>query len=75
MNAITNYIVGLPLGIVLTFVVGMRIMGMCVRKSRERPGWSRDTLPSVTCLLQASGWACWPVSSWQLLLSLSTLPA
>ncbi|XP_014584470.2 multidrug and toxin extrusion protein 2 isoform X11 [Equus caballus] len=28
VNAITNYIVGLPLGIVLTFVVGMRIMGL-----------------------------------------------
>lgn len=29
VNAIMYYVIGLPVGIVLTFVVRMRIMGMC----------------------------------------------
>lgn len=35
MNAIMYYVVGLPLGVVLAFVVRMRIVGMC---SEEKPG-------------------------------------
>lgn len=36
VNAIMYYVVGFPLGIVLTFVVRMRIMGMwCEEESKE----------------------------------------
>lgn len=74
MNAITYYIIGLPLGILLTFLVRMRIMGMWCEEVGRGLGGRSDTVPIITCLLQASGWACWPVSSWQLLPLLPILP-
>uniref|UniRef100_A0A452R6G5 Solute carrier family 47 member 2 n=1 Tax=Ursus americanus TaxID=9643 RepID=A0A452R6G5_URSAM len=44
VNAVMYYVVGLPLGIILTFVVRMRIMGMC-REGRSEEAWGpSDTL-------------------------------
>lgn len=44
VNAIMYYVLGLPLGIVLTFVVRMRIMGMCCQGKSEQAWGPSDAL-------------------------------
>lgn len=75
-NAVMYYVIGLPLGIVLTFVVRMGIMGRCCegRWGGSREPWAPSP-PWLVSLPQASGWACWLVASWQPPPSLSTRPA
>ncbi|EAW50906.1 hypothetical protein FLJ31196, isoform CRA_f [Homo sapiens] len=46
VNAITYYIIGLPLGILLTFVVRMRIMGMWCEEVGRGLGGRRTLFPS-----------------------------
>lgn len=72
MNAVMYYAIGLPLGVVLTFLVGMGIMGTwCGGRGEGLVIVDVLTRPRI---LQASGWACWSVSCWPPLPSSLTRP-